>query len=143
MKKYNLSAEFIRWKGTDEDSGKPDSFVYIIELASDEEARVRLDSLIIERMASKPGWNYQLVRSGFSEFLSSDTLDHAVEDQADSSETISLSDQAIFTEESQSSIDQKSIPDPSDLPESILSKDEGNPVDTSLKGNLDAPPELN
>lgn len=142
MKKYNLSAEFIRWEGTEENSGKPDSFVYIIELASDEEARVRLDSLIIERMASKPGWNYQLVKSSFSEFLSSDTSDKLVEEQTTVNETISLSEGPIYTEQSQSSIEQMNNPEPSDLP-SELSKEELNRGDGSLESKMDTPTELN
>lgn len=41
---------------------------YVVELVSDEEAKTRLESLIIERMSSKPGWTFELITSGFAEF---------------------------------------------------------------------------
>ena len=68
MKRYNLSAEFIRWEGDTDHSSEVDSFGYVMDLESEEEAQVRLNTLIIERMASKPGWSYKLLNSGYSEF---------------------------------------------------------------------------
>ena len=67
MKRYILSAEFIKWKLDDPESQK-DTMNYVVELVSDEEAKTRLESLIIERMSSKPGWTFELVNSSFAEF---------------------------------------------------------------------------
>lgn len=72
MKKFTLSADFVKWDPADENSSEPDSFDYVIDLESEEEARVRLDALIIERMSSKPGWSYKLVNSSLGEFPVSD-----------------------------------------------------------------------
>ncbi len=68
MKRYNLSADFVRWEGDAEHANEIDSFNYVIELESKEEAEVRLNSLIIDRISSKPGWNYKVINSGLSEF---------------------------------------------------------------------------
>jgi len=75
MKKYNLSAEFIKWEGTSETSSEADSFDYVIELESEEEAKVRLEALIIDKMSSKSGWSYKLVNSKVSEFPISEHKD--------------------------------------------------------------------
>ncbi len=75
MKKFTLSADFIKWNSTDENSTEADSFGYVIDLESEEEARIRLDSLIIERMSSKPGWTYKLLTSSLAEFPISDEED--------------------------------------------------------------------
>ena len=68
MKRYLLNAEFVRWKTTDRSESELDSMTYVMELESDEEAKTRLDTLVIERMSSKPGWSYMLLTSGYSEF---------------------------------------------------------------------------
>lgn len=68
MKKYNLSAEFVKWQGTAESSTEKDAFDYVIEFDSEEEAKVRLESLIIDKMSSRPGWSYQLLDSKISPF---------------------------------------------------------------------------
>ncbi len=68
MKKYNLSASFVKWEGTAETSTEQDSFDHVIEFESEDEAKVRLESLIIDKMSSKPGWRYKLVDSKISEF---------------------------------------------------------------------------
>src|SRR5688572_20415721 len=73
MKRFNLSAEFIRWEGDIDHSSEVDSFGYVLDLESEEEAQVRLNTLIIERMASKPGWSYKLLNSGYSEFQESES----------------------------------------------------------------------
>ena len=72
MKKYNLSAEFVKWEGTSETSSETDSFDYVIEFESEEEAKIRLEALIIDKMSSMPGWGYKLVDSKISEFPISD-----------------------------------------------------------------------
>ena len=141
MKKYSLSAEFVRWEGTEESSSHPDSFMYIIELESDEEARVRLDTLIIERMASKPGWNYKLVNSGFVEFLSSNLSDEFVEDQPIVSDTISVTDQDIYLERSPPSVQQVSLADQTNLPEEIHPESLINPSEIPPDPEPEAPPE--
>lgn len=84
MKRYILSAEFIKWKLDDPESQK-DTMNYVVELVSDEEAKTRLESLIIERMSSKPGWTFELVNSSFAEFSdesSSSTLPEDLKSEA-------------------------------------------------------------
>lgn len=68
MKRYDLSAQFVRWQGHSELLGEPDGFRYVLELESDDDASTRLDTLIIDRMASRPGWSYKLLNAGYSEF---------------------------------------------------------------------------
>lgn len=85
MKRYNLSADFIRWEGDADHYNEVDSFGYVIDLESEEEAQSRLNTLIIERMASKPGWSYKLLNSGYSEF----------EERDDRIESQSLYEQAL------------------------------------------------
>src|SRR5688572_29987024 len=68
MKRYVLNAEFVKWKTTDRSESDLDSMTYVMELESDDEAKTRLDTLVIERMSSKPGWSFMLLSSGFSEF---------------------------------------------------------------------------
>lgn len=63
-----MNAEFIRWKTSNQHVIEEDSIQYVVELETDEEAQTRLDSLIIERMSSKPGWSYVLKSASFREF---------------------------------------------------------------------------
>lgn len=67
MKRYILSAEFIKRK-VDEPEPQKDAMNYVVELVSEEEAKTRLETLIIERMSSKPGWTFELVDSSYAEF---------------------------------------------------------------------------
>lgn len=73
MKRYNLSAEFVRWEAHANLDEQVDSFEYVVEVDSEEEAQQRLETLVIERMASRPGWTYKLISSHCSEFESSST----------------------------------------------------------------------
>lgn len=89
MKRYILSAEFLKWK-VDEPETQSDSMNYVVELVSDEEAKTRLESLIIERMSSKPGWTFELVNSSYAEFTdesSSTTLPQEVNQEPIKEET--------------------------------------------------------
>ena len=86
MKRYIINAEFIRWKSSKQQEVENDSFQYVVELETDEEAQTRLDSLIIERMSSKPGWNYVLKQSAFTEF-SGDSSSTLASDQMGKTDT--------------------------------------------------------
>lgn len=68
MKRYILSAEFSRWKVPDNSETLQETMTHIVELESEEEARTRLESMIIERMSSRPGWTYELLNSSYREF---------------------------------------------------------------------------
>jgi hypothetical protein len=95
MKKYNLSAEFVKWEGTSETSSEADSFDYVIEFESEEEAKIRLEALIIDKMSSRPGWSFKLVDSKISEFPISDekNITLLVDEQSTLSEQPSMTDQ--------------------------------------------------
>ena len=94
MKKYNLSAEFVKWEGTSETTSEADSFDYVIEFESEEEAKVRLEALIIDKMSSRPGWSFKLVDSKISEFPISEekNITLLLNEQPSSSEQPGLTD---------------------------------------------------
>jgi hypothetical protein len=83
MKRFILSAEFSRWKVPDNSEIHHETMTNVVELESEEEARTRLESMIIERMSSKPGWTYELLSSGYKEFSeeSNTTLPSEVDPQ--------------------------------------------------------------
>ena len=93
MKRYNLSAEFVRWEGRANLDDQVDSFEYVVDVESEDEAQARLETLIIERMSSKPGWTYKLISSRYAEFETSDSSLAGMEMLPDA---IRLSDQSIL-----------------------------------------------
>ena len=97
MKKYNLSAEFMKWEGTSENGTERDSFDYVIEFESEEEAKTRLESLIIDKLSSKSGLGYKLSNSKVSEFplLQEQTSDLNTGEQASLSEQPEIFDPSL------------------------------------------------
>lgn len=83
MKRYILSAEFSRWKVSDQSETRQETMTNVVDLESEDEARTRLESMIIERMSSRPGWTYELLNSHYREFSeeSNTTLPSEIETQ--------------------------------------------------------------
>ncbi|MEO5907540.1 MAG: hypothetical protein ABIQ11_12490 [Saprospiraceae bacterium] len=94
MKRYNLSAEFVRWEANANLDDQVDSFEYVVEVDSEEEAQLRLETLIIERMASKPGWTYRLISSDVSEFSGAEQSSMPLSDLNILAETIRPTEQS-------------------------------------------------
>ena len=61
MKKYRLQAELVLWKTAE--IPVEDFIDYIDEFECPDEAKVRLDSLIVMRMTSKNAYRYDLINA--------------------------------------------------------------------------------
>lgn len=67
MKKYRLQAEFKLWNAQNPEAAGEDFIDYTDDFESLEDATIRLQSLVIDRMCSRKGWYYKLVNSNVSE----------------------------------------------------------------------------
>ena len=74
MKKYRLQAEFKFWNGHNPEAAGEDFIDYTGDFECPEDARIRLQSLVIDRMSSRKGWHYKLVSSNVSEINSDITF---------------------------------------------------------------------